>query len=110
MRLLYDENLPPRLISLLVDIYPDSVHVRDVGLRSGTDELVWLYAQENALIIVSKDSDFHHRSLLFGFPLKVIWIRRGNCSTRNIEAMLRAYQVQTEQFNDEPEGAFLVLS
>ena len=56
MRLLYDENLPPRLVPLLADVYPGSVYVRDVGLQSGADELVWLC----------------HRSLLFGFPPKVI--------------------------------------
>lgn len=110
MTLLFDENLPPRLVPLLADIYPGSVHVRDVALQSEADELVWQYAQENALIIVSKDSDFHHRSLLFGFPPKVIWIRRGNCSTRDIEAMLRTYQAQIEQFGDDAQGAFLVLS
>jgi len=110
MRLLYDENLPPRLAPLLADLYPGSVHVRDVGLRSGDDELVWLYAQENGLIIVSKDSDFHHRSLLFGFPPKVIWIRRGNCSTQDIETILRAHRVQIEQFSADSTAAFLVLS
>lgn len=110
MTLLFDENLPPRLVPLLADLYPNSVHVRDVGLRSGDDELVWLCAQENGLIIVSKDSDFHHRSLLFGFPPKVIWIRRGNCSTQDIEAMLRAHQAQIEQFSADETAAFLVLS
>ncbi len=110
MTLLFDENLPPRLVPLLADIYPGSVHVRDVGLRSADDGLVWQYAQDNGLVIVSKDADFHHRSLLFGFPPKVIWLRRGNCSTRDIEAMLRLYQAQIEQFGDDPQGAFLVLS
>ena len=110
MNLLYDENLPPRLVPLLADIYPASVHVRDVGLKNVADDLVWEYAQDNGLMIVSKDSDFHHRSLLFGFPPKVIWIRRGNCSTREIEIILRAYQTQIEQFDEDPLGAFLVLS
>ncbi len=110
MTLLFDENLSPRLVPLLGDIYPGSVHVRDVALQNVDDELVWQYAQQNSLTIVSKDSDFHHRSLLFGFPPKVIWIRRGNCSTRDIEAMLRLYQVQIEQFDADPLGAFLVLS
>jgi len=110
MNLLFDENLPPRLVPLLADVYPGSVHVRDVSLKNVDDELVWQYAQENGLIIVSKDSDFHHRSLLFGFPPKVIWIRRGNCSTRDIEAVLRTHQAQIEQFGDDAQGAFLVLS
>jgi len=110
MKLLYDENLPPRLVPRLADIYPASVHVRDVGLKNVPDELVWQYAQENGLVIVSKDSDFHHRSLLFGFPPKVIWLRRGNCSVRDIEAMLRDHQTEIEEFDRDTQGAFLVLS
>jgi predicted nuclease of predicted toxin-antitoxin system len=33
---------------------------------------------------VSKDTDFHQRSFLFGGPPKVVWIRLGNCSTEDI--------------------------
>jgi len=110
MKLLFDENLPPRLVSLLSDIFPTSVHVRDVGLKSVSDELVWRYAQDNSLTIVSKDSDFHHLSLLFGFPPKVIWIRRGNCSIREIGTILRDHQAEIEEFYHDVQGAFLVLS
>jgi len=110
MKLLFDENLPPRLVSMLADIYPSSAHVRDIGLRSAADDLVWQYAQKNGFVIVSKDSDFHHRSLLFGFPPKVIWVRRGNCSTQEIETMLRLYQTEVKQFWNDPLGSFLVLS
>ena len=62
MRLLFDENLSPRLPALLVDEYPESVHVRDVGLASAGDDEVWTYAANNRFTIVSKDSDFHQRS------------------------------------------------
>ncbi len=110
MKLLFDENLPPRLVSLLSDNYAGSVHVRDIGLQSAGDDLVWRCAQENDFVIVSKDSDFHHRSLLLGFPPKVIWIRRGNCSTREIEVIIRRYQDEIAQFWNDPLGAFLVLS
>ena len=110
MKLLFDENLPPRLVPRLADIYPASVHVRDVGLKNVPDELVWQYAQSSGLAIVSKDSDFHHRSLLFGFPPKVIWLRRGNCSVPEIEAILRGHQREIEAFEKDTEGAFLVLS
>lgn len=110
MRLLFDENLPPRLVPRLADLYPASVHVRDVGLKNVPDELVWQYAQSNGLVIVSKDSDFHHRSLLFGFPPKVIWLRRGNCSVQDIEAMLQSHHAEIEEFGTDPQGAFLVLS
>lgn len=110
MRLLFDQNLSPRLVALLTGLHPGSLHVRDVGLESADDAIVWQYAQDNGLVIVSKDSDFHHRSLLFGSPPKVIWIRRGNCTTREIEAILRHFQTEIEQFWNDSLGAFLVLS
>ncbi len=110
MKLLFDENLSPRLVALLADLFADSLHVRTVGLANVDDGLVWQYAKDNGLIIVSKNLDFHHRSLLFGFPPKVIWIRRGNCSTQDIETILRHFQAEIEAFWNNPLGAFLVFS
>jgi len=37
MKLLFDENLSPQLVRLLRDLFPDSVHVRDVGLKMADD-------------------------------------------------------------------------
>jgi predicted nuclease of predicted toxin-antitoxin system len=45
MKLLFDQNLSPRLPYLLVDLYPDSVHVRTVGLTEADDAEVWEYAR-----------------------------------------------------------------
>ena len=78
MRLLFDQNLSPRLPDLLADIYPESVHVRNVGLRDADDLTIWDYAALHGYTIVSKDSDFQQRSLLSGAPPKFIWLRVGN--------------------------------
>ena len=86
MKFLFDENLSPRLVAGLSDVFPASVHVRDVGLARATDAAIWRYARGHDLAIVSKDSDFHQVSFLRGAPPKVIWIRRGNCTTADIEA------------------------
>jgi predicted nuclease of predicted toxin-antitoxin system len=64
MKLLFDQNLSPRLPRLLADIYADSVHVREVGLRDEDDSVIWEYAKLHGFAIVSKDSDFQQRSLL----------------------------------------------
>ena len=77
-----------RLSAGLSDVFPGSVHVRDVGLARATDAATWGYAREHDLTIVSKDSDFHQVSFLRGPPPKVIWIRRGNRTTADIEALL----------------------
>jgi predicted nuclease of predicted toxin-antitoxin system len=79
MKLLFDENLSPKLPNRLSDLFPNSLHVRDVGMKATIDPIVWDYAKDNNLMIVSKDADMHDLSLVFGSPPKVIWLRLGNC-------------------------------
>ena len=80
MKLIFDENLSPRLPRALADLYPNSTHVHECGLGSADDSTIWRYAKENGFTIVSKDSDFQDRSVLHGYPPKFIWLRVLNCS------------------------------
>ena len=73
-RLLFDENLPRRLVRDLSDVFPASRHVVTDGLCSADDDAVWNHAIEHDLVIVSKDSDFHQLSFLRGAPPKVVWL------------------------------------
>jgi predicted nuclease of predicted toxin-antitoxin system len=75
VKLLFDHNLSYRLVRALQREYPDSQHVREVGLSEATDEAVWRHAVEQGLTIVTKDADFHQRSFLFGHPPKVVRVR-----------------------------------
>ena len=86
------------------------LHGRDVGLARATDAAIWGYAREHNLTIVSKDSDFHQVTFLRGPPPKVIWIRRGNCTTADIEALLRSSRTEAVAFGADAEAAFLALS
>jgi predicted nuclease of predicted toxin-antitoxin system len=72
VKLLFDENVSPRVVAALVDDYPGSAHVRDVGLRGAADARIWAYAHAHGFAIVSKDTDFRERSFLEGAPPKVI--------------------------------------
>lgn len=110
MKLLFDENLSHKLARLLEDLFPNSIHVRDVGLKAADDPLVWEYAKDNGLILVSKDADMHQRSFLFGPPPKVVWVRLGNCSTSDVERLLRQNVSTINVFFDDPDTSFLVLS
>jgi predicted nuclease of predicted toxin-antitoxin system len=109
VKLLFDENLPPRLPRSLADLYPDSAHVAECGLASADDLTIWQYAKDHGLTIVSKDSDFQDRSVLHGHPPKFIWVRAENCSTREIENLLRAAAAAIKQFIEEDEESYLVL-
>lgn len=51
MKLLFDENLSPRLVAGLSDVFPESVHVRDAGLSRATDAAIWDYARSHGLTI-----------------------------------------------------------
>lgn len=52
--ILLDENLPASLTRLL----EGSRHVSNVGLSGCRNAEIWAYAQENQLIIATKDTDY----------------------------------------------------
>jgi predicted nuclease of predicted toxin-antitoxin system len=109
VKLLLDENLSPRLVRALADVYPDSAHAHDCGLGSSDDDAVWQYAKDGGFTIVSKDSDFQERSVLRGFPPKVVWLRVTNCTTSEIEKLLRAAQPVITRFVNEDKESCLLL-
>jgi predicted nuclease of predicted toxin-antitoxin system len=110
MKLLFDENLSPKLPTRLSDLFPNSLHVRDVGMKATNDPVVWNYAKDNNLMIVSKDSDMHDLSLIFGNPPKVIWLRLGNCSTLQVENLLRRDFNTIKLFHEDENLSLLALS
>jgi predicted nuclease of predicted toxin-antitoxin system len=110
MRVLFDQNLSPWLCPAIRDVFPDAVHVREVGLRDASDATIWDYAARNGFAIVTKDADFRHRSFLHGHPPKVIWVRLGNCSTTEIERLLRKRRSEIEDFLVDDQKSFFGLS
>ena len=110
MRLLFDQNLSPILKAALMDLFPGSLHVRDIGLETADDVDVWEYAKDHGFMIVSKDSDFRQLSFALGHPPRVVWIRRGNCSTSQIESILRGRYDDLVAFSQDEPGSFLALS
>lgn len=110
MKLLFDQNLSHRLVRLLAAEYPGSTHVRDFSLEAAPDPMVWSHAATQGFMIVSKDTDFQQRALLYGHPPKVIWIRLGNCTTIAVADLLRARIADVQAFEADPVASFLVLS
>jgi len=94
---------------MLSDIFPDSIHVRNENLQLAGDQEIWDFAKNKELIIVTKDADFRQMSFLYSFPPKVIWIRKGNCTTKEIEKVLRVNFSDIEKFSKDKEATFLTL-
>jgi predicted nuclease of predicted toxin-antitoxin system len=89
MKLLFDQNISFRIVNKIQDIFPGSDQVRELGLDNSKDSVIWKFAQEKGYAIVTFDSDFYDLGLLKGASPKVIWLRLGNTSTRNLESVLR---------------------
>jgi len=109
MKLLFDQNLSHRLVNSLADVFPGSLHVRDVGLASANDDSLWAHARDAGFTIVSKDSDFQYRGFVEGAPPKIVWLRVGNCSTAEIESTLRRHASDIEGFEQDPSSSVLIL-
>jgi len=109
VKLLFDENLSPTLPRRIFDLFPNSVHVRDVGMKATVDPIVWDYAKDNDFMIVSKDADMHDLSLVFGNPPKVVWLRLGNCSTRQVEELLHQDFEVIKLFYEDESVSLLAL-
>ena len=109
MRLLFDENLSPRLVGRLGVLYPDSQHVERVELKGQSDLELWEYAARHGFTLVSKDNDFRQLSFVRGQPPKVIWLSVGNAGTDAIADLLTAQRPRVEAFHSNPEESLLVL-
>jgi predicted nuclease of predicted toxin-antitoxin system len=110
MKLLFDENLSPKMVAALADIFPDSNHVDRVGLGGASDSEVWRYAKAHGFMLVSKDSDFYEKSILYGHPPKVIWVKRGNCTNRQIQLLLRNKAEIIAEFYQNDEVSFVRIT
>ena len=59
---------------------------------------------------MSKDSDFHQRSLLYGHPPKFIFLRIGNSSTSKIVQILTDNFTTIIAFDSSETESILVLT
>lgn len=109
MKLLFDQNLSHRLVKALQRQYPDSMHVREVGLAKAVDSVIWQFAAEHGYTVVTKDADFRQRSFVYGAPPRVIWLSLGDATTAQIQQLLGDRVTEIAAFHADPEATFLVL-
>lgn len=96
MKLLLDENLSRRIVPFLQIAFPGSSQVALLGLETVDDSRIWRYAKENGFVIVSRDSDFHERSLIEGHPPQVVWLKIPNRSRAVILNILLEHRIEIE--------------
>lgn len=109
MKLLFDQNLSPRLVARLQDDFADASHTALLGLAEASDAQLWAFAAQNGYTIVTKDSDFNDIGVIQGFPPKVIWLRLGNCTTAQVEQALRRNRAAILAFDADADAGVLEL-
>ena len=109
MKLLVDENLPPRLSSDLADLFPESAHVSSVELGSTSDSVIWEYAKTHGFAFLTKDKDFANLSQVWGAPPKVVLLQTGNCSTAALIQVVRNNAIRVSEFQNDPHRSILIL-
>ncbi|NUQ25073.1 MAG: DUF5615 family PIN-like protein [Saprospiraceae bacterium] len=83
---LIDVNLPYYFALWNTSEY---IHQMDINPLA-KDKLIWEYAKENGLTIISKDSDFSNRILFKDPPPKVIHIKIGNVSMKEFHRLINS--------------------
>lgn len=109
MKLLLDQNLSRRIVPKLLASYPGSRHLQDFGLERADDEVIWQLAARDGFAIVTKDADFHFRSLLRGHPPKLVYLCVGNCPTRTVTDLLLQNAGTIQAFLQDPAESFLMF-
>lgn len=98
MNLLFDQNISYRITKKLEDSFPKCKHISDCGLMDCDDTEIWEYARKNGYSIVTFDADFYDISVINGHPPKIIWIRSGNLTTKEIVNLLNQHKIIIEKF------------
>jgi len=88
VKLLFDQNISPRILKFLTAELPDCQQVRFAGLEDAADIDIFQYAKKNNYAIVTFDSDFVDLNALLGTPPKIIWINTGNLTTKNVTELI----------------------
>lgn len=107
---LIDENLSPKFATVMSAIYKGSIHVDECKLSNSSDSSLWEYAKANDLVILTKDSDFHHMSNTFGCPPKVVRLTCGNKTTKAIIAIFQTQKTIIDTFITSDNICYLEIT
>ncbi|NBB78262.1 MAG: hypothetical protein GVY36_02280 [Verrucomicrobia bacterium] len=88
MNFLIDVQLPGTLVRWLNERGHDALHALDLGLGQADDRKIWEIAAREKQIVISKDEDFFILATRPEDMGSLLWLRFGNCRTRDLLATL----------------------
>jgi predicted nuclease of predicted toxin-antitoxin system len=84
MRFIVDAQLPPALARWLAANGHEAEHVADRQMQAASDAVIWDFALQASVAIITKDEHFAQRKALTDIGPTVIWIRLPNTRRREL--------------------------
>jgi len=85
MRFVVDAHLPRRLCGVLARHGHEALHTLDLAAGNATsDEDINRISLADHRVVISKDTDFFFSHTLHGRPWKLLLVKTGNISTRDL--------------------------
>ncbi len=110
MKLLLDANLSWRLIKELAETFPDCKHVDKIGLSIPAKDIeIWNWAKKEKHAIITNDEDFLKLVIQKNYPPKIILLRTGNQSTKNIKEILIKNKLKIHNLIESPHVGILEI-
>lgn len=94
MKFLIDANLPKELF----EYYSDCIHATEIA-QNASDSLIWNYAKDSNLTIVTKDFDFSDRMIGLLPPPRIIHFRTGNLRKQDLKKLLEDKWLSIQQLS-----------
>ena len=84
-----DAQFSPSIATWIRDNFSvDAVALRDIGLRDADDDAIFAAAKSAAVVVMTKDADFHILLNRLSAPPQVIWVTCGNTSNARLKQIL----------------------
>lgn len=109
MKLLFDQNISPKIVRLIESDFPGSYQVRHVGLEDASDSHIFDYAKRHGYSVVTFDADFVDLNIIMGIPPKIIWLKTGNLTTSSISRLLQKNRSALIEFLKSEELGILEI-
>jgi len=89
VKFLLDAHLPRRLCALLAEHGHDAIHTLNLLAGNHTkDSVISEISVSEQRVVVSKDSDFVYSHVLHGRPWKLLLIKTGNISAKDLSVLI----------------------
>ncbi len=89
MTIWIDAYLSPAIATWITNTFGiTALALRDIGLRDAEDPEIFEAAKAQAIILITKDSDFVDLVERLGSPPQIIWLTCGNTSNARLREIL----------------------